>query len=189
MLAGDAAHSEWFCENGPDSALDTNGFPSETCSTHLQQLLYFPNCVNTDTLETAYKDGEPGSYHDCPSGMQAIPQLRFSIRYDLREVLSSGWSGTAPLQLACGNAYCSHGDFMNGWTQEVGPALVHAMSEKDIHISVTGALGHDGDTMDCVATDADPNHGQSTYAGSVRVMSKRSVPAMGWTSRNRLARF
>lgn len=36
--------SEWWCENGPESALDANGFPSEGCTTHLQQLLYFPNC-------------------------------------------------------------------------------------------------------------------------------------------------
>jgi len=38
------AHATWFCEGGPESELDENGFPSETCSTHLQQLLYFPNC-------------------------------------------------------------------------------------------------------------------------------------------------
>lgn len=55
MVAGDAlaqtqsetpeeAHVEWWCENGPESSLDENGFPSETCTTHLQQLLYFPNC-------------------------------------------------------------------------------------------------------------------------------------------------
>ena len=55
MLAGDAkattletmpaeAHAEWWCENDPASEPDVNGFPSKTCSTHLQQLLYFPNC-------------------------------------------------------------------------------------------------------------------------------------------------
>ena len=55
MLAGDAtaqtpaampeeAHAEWWCENDAASPLDENGFPSKTCSTHLQQLLYFPNC-------------------------------------------------------------------------------------------------------------------------------------------------
>lgn len=55
MLAGDAmastaadmpaeANVEWFCENGPESQPDENGFPSQTCNTHLQQLLYFPNC-------------------------------------------------------------------------------------------------------------------------------------------------
>lgn len=46
------ANSEWFCEGDEYSGLDENGFPTQTCSTHLQQLLYFPNCVNTETLET-----------------------------------------------------------------------------------------------------------------------------------------
>ncbi|KAK3703258.1 hypothetical protein LTR37_014598 [Vermiconidia calcicola] len=141
-----------------------------------------------ETLEYAYKDGEPGSYHECPSGMQAMPQLRFSIRYDMREVVPNGWSGTAPVQLACGPAWCSHGDFINGWTEESGQALVDAPSLKDEYLSVNGALGNDGDTMSCGATDADPEHGTGDYAESVEVMSKRSVPAFGWTSRNRLAR-
>jgi len=55
MLAGDAkaktlaempeaAHAEWWCENDQPSPPDVNGFPSQTCTTHLQQLLYFPNC-------------------------------------------------------------------------------------------------------------------------------------------------
>lgn len=106
------ANSEWFCEGGGGGDLDANGFPSSTCGTHLQQLLYFPNCVNEATLETAYKRGRPGAYYECPTGMRSMPQLRFSIRYDLRTALPQGWSGTAPIQLACGNAYCSHGDFI-----------------------------------------------------------------------------
>jgi hypothetical protein len=56
--------------------------------------------------------------------MKSMPQLRFSIRYDLRSVLPKGWSGTAPIQLASGNAYSSHGDFINGWTEEGGKGLV-----------------------------------------------------------------
>jgi hypothetical protein len=176
---------EWFCEGDEASTLGQNGFPTRTCSTHLQTLLYFPNCVNTDTLETAYKAGRPGAYYDCPSGMQAMPQLRFSIRYDLREVLPNGWSAEAPLQLACGNAYCSHGDFMNGWTKEAGPALVEAMQSKDEYVSVNGALGKDGDTMDCTATDADPDHGTTDYEESVEAMGKRSVSTAGWVSHSR----
>lgn len=180
---------EWFCENGPESALGENGFPTEACSTHLQTLLYFPNCVNEDTLEYAYKDAEPGSYHECPSGMKAIPQLRFSIRYDARGVLPNGWSGEAPLKLACGNAWCSHGDFINGWTEESAPALVEAMSEKSEYVSVNGALGNDGDMMDCEATDADPNHGKSTYAESAALIARRSIPSIGWESKSRFDRF
>lgn len=58
MVAGDAgattaaempeeAHAEWFCEEEADVAVDANGWPSRTCSTHLQQLLYFPNCESS----------------------------------------------------------------------------------------------------------------------------------------------
>ena len=63
-----AAHVSWFCEGDEAGALDTNGFPYSTCRTHLQQLIYFPNCVNTDTLETGYKAGQPGIYRACPDG-------------------------------------------------------------------------------------------------------------------------
>ena len=200
MLAGSAtsqsaeempteAEIEWFCENGPDSPVGENGFPTSTCSTHLQTLLYFPNCVNEETLEYGYKAGRPGNYKACPSGMKAIPQLRFSIRYDLRKALPEGWSGEAPLKLACGNAYCSHGDFINGWTTEAGPALVEATKEKSKYVSVNGALGNDGDSMDCEATDADPEHGESTYAGSAALLARRSIPSIGWESKSRFDRF
>lgn len=177
--------SEWFCEGDEAGLLGANGFPTTTCSTHLQQILYFPQCVDTETLEYAYKDGEPGSYHSCPEGMQAVPQLRFSIRYDLRDVLPSGWSGEAPLQLACGNAYCSHGDFINGWTVEGGEALVQASSDKHEFQDLVGQ----GETMGCEPADADPEHGKSTYAESAALIAKREVSEWGWTSRSRTARL
>jgi hypothetical protein len=199
MLAGSAsaktaaempteAAIEWFCEN-QDVAAGDNGFPSSTCSTHLQTLLYFPNCVNPDTLETAYKAGRPGNYKACPSGMKSMPQLRFSIRYDLRKALPNGWSGTAPLQLACGNAFCSHGDFINGWTEDAAENMVATTASKNKYSAVNGALGNDGEKPTCKSADADPEHGTSDYAESVAAMSKRSVPEMGWTSRNRLMRL
>lgn len=77
---------------------------------------------------------------------------------------------------------------MNGWTEEAGPALVEAMQLKDEYVSVNGALGNDGEMMDCTATDADPEHGTSDYEESVEAMGKRSVPVAGRTSRNRFAR-
>lgn len=103
------AQVEWFCEDD-DIDADENGFPSSTCSTHMQTLLYFPQCVNVDTLETEYKSSSYGTTNYCPEGYNSMPQLRFSIRYDLRDVLPDGWSGTAPFKLASGNAYSSHGD-------------------------------------------------------------------------------
>ncbi|KAF2022175.1 secreted protein [Aaosphaeria arxii CBS 175.79] len=184
----EAAHSEWFCENGGGGAADANGFPSSTCNTHLQQLLYFPNCVNEQTLETAYKAGQPGNYKACPAGMKAMPQLRFSIRYDLRKVLPNGWSGTAPIQLACGNAFCSHGDFINGWTEESAKNMVATTTTKHSFQAVEGSLGKNGAKPTCKSADAEPDKGTSDFAESVSLMSKRSVPAMGWISRNRFAR-
>ncbi|KAF2108793.1 hypothetical protein BDV96DRAFT_503813 [Lophiotrema nucula] len=199
MLAGSAtaqtqadspadAKASWFCEGDDASALDANGFPSSTCSTHLQQLLYFPGCVNSDTLETAYKSKSYGTTNYCPNGMKSMPQLRFSIRYDLRKALPNGWSGTAPVKLASGNAWSSHGDFINGWTEEAATNMLATTKEKQKYSSVYGALGNDGDTMSCTPTDADPDYGTSDYAESVEVMTKRDVAVWGWRSKSRMTR-
>lgn len=179
------AKVEWFCEGDEASALDANGFPSKTCSTHLQQLLYFPQCVNTETLETGYKDRANATPNWCPKGMKSMPQLRFSVRYDLRKVLPNGWSGTAPVKLSCGNAFCSHGDFINGWTTEAAQSMVDTTKEKQHFIAVKGRLTASG----CKPKDADPSHGTSDYAQSVAAMGKRSVSAWGWETRSRFARL
>jgi hypothetical protein len=179
------AKSEWFCEGDDPVPLDANGFPSKTCSTHLQQLLYFPQCVNTDTLETGYKDRANGTPNWCPKGMKSMPQLRFSIRYDLRKVVPKGWSGTAPVKLACGNAFCSHGDFINGWTEKAAQSMVAATKDKYHFAPVKGRLA----ASSCKPKDADPSHGTSNYAQSVAAMAKRSVGAWGWETRSRLARL
>ncbi|KXH33015.1 secreted protein [Colletotrichum simmondsii] len=179
------AQSSWACENGGGGSLDANGFPSSTCGTHLQQLLYFPQCVNTETLETAYKTKRGGS---CPSGMKSMPQLRFSIRYDLRKVLPNGWSGTAPFKLACGPAWCSHGDFINGWTTEAATNMLATTKEKQKFSSVNGALGTYNSGPTCTATDADPSHGTGDYAESVAAMSKRDVESWGWSTKSRFVR-
>jgi len=173
-----SAQSEWFCEGDAASPLDANGFPSKGCSTHLQQLLYFPQCVNPTTLETGYKDRRGGK---CPAGMKSMPQLRFSIRYDLRKALPKGWSGTAPVKLACGSAWCSHGDFINGWTVESAKSMVKTTAEKQKFMAVEGKLK----ASNCKATDAEPKKGTSDYAQSVKAMGKREVSAVGWASRSR----
>jgi hypothetical protein len=88
--------------------------------------------VNTETLETGYKADIPGNYKACPEGMKAMPQLRFSIRYDLRKVFPNGWTGTAPIKLASGNAYSSHGNFINGWTEESGRGLLQRVHRQSV---------------------------------------------------------
>jgi hypothetical protein len=183
------AKSEWFCEGDSSKGIDTNGFPSQTCSTHMQQLLYFPQCVNEKTLETGYKDRAHGTANYCPQGMKSMPQLRFSIRYDLRNAVPNGWSGTAPVKLASGNAFSSHGDFIMGWTEEAAKNMVATTSEKQHFAAVDGKLGKDGAGSTCKSADADPSHGTSDYAKSVSAMAKRSVGAWGWETRSRLARL
>lgn len=199
MIAGDAGATsegdiiegskvQWMCENDDGSiAADENGFPSSTCDTHLQTVLFFPQCVNVDTLETAYKSRDHGTDNWCPEGSSSMPQLRFSIRYDLREALPDGWSGTAPVKLACGNAWCSHGDFINGWTEEAAEAMIATTSSKQEFAAVDGALGADGEQPDCEATDAEPDKGTSDYAESVKRRVRRAVDAAGWKSKSRFA--
>lgn len=196
MIAGDAgattadetpadAKVSWFCEGSDGTGLDENGFPGSTCDTHLQTVLFFPQCVNPDTLETAYKSSDYGTSNWCPEGSSSMPQLRFSIRYDLRDALPNGWSGTAPFQLACGNSYCSHGDFINGWTEEAADLMVDTTNSKQEFSPVDGSLGADGEVMDCTPTDAEPDLGTSDYAESVSLMGKRrfrAARAMPWSS-------
>ncbi|KAF3771409.1 hypothetical protein M406DRAFT_67713 [Cryphonectria parasitica EP155] len=170
------AQVQWFCEDD-DIDADENGFPSSTCSTFLQTLLYFPQCVNVDTLETEYKSSSYGTTNWCPEGYNSMPQLRFSIRYDLRDALPDGWSGTAPFQLASGNAYSSHGDFIMGWTEESAQTMVLATAAeyKYHYYAVNGDLGNAGDEPTCTATDADPDNGTSDYAESVAEMDSSST--------------
>ncbi|OLN83317.1 hypothetical protein CCHL11_03120 [Colletotrichum chlorophyti] len=180
------AQSSWFCEGGSGDVLDANGFPSETCKTHLQQVIFFPQCVNLQTLETGYKDRRGGS---CPKGMKSMPQLRFSIRYDLRKALPNGWRGGSPFKLSCGPAWCSHGDFINGWTEEGARNMVATTKEKQKFFAVDGKLGGFKSGPTCKAKDADPSHGTGDYAESVKAMSKREEPAWGWQSKARVARM
>ncbi|KAF5026727.1 hypothetical protein F66182_1145 [Fusarium sp. NRRL 66182] len=181
------AKAEWMCES-MSVPLDANGFPSSTCDTHLQQLIYFPQCVNEQTLETAYKSSSYGTPNYCPEGSKSMPQLRFSIRYDLRKVLPDGWSGEAPVKLACGNAHCSHADFINGWTEESALNMIATTQEKQKFGEVNGALGAYNSGPTCEAKDADPENGTSDYNESVAVMGKRDVSAWGWKSKSRFVR-
>ncbi|ROV92431.1 hypothetical protein VPNG_09595 [Cytospora leucostoma] len=168
---------EWFCEDDDAPAdKDAAAFPTSTCSTYLQTLLYFPDCVDEDTLETEYTDRSYGTSNWCPAGYSRMPQLRFSIRYDLRSALPSGWSGEPPLVLSSGTSFSSHGDFINGWLPEAAENMVATTKEKYTFSAVDGPNGNDGDGSVCktTATDADPDHGTSDYATSVEEMSSGS---------------
>lgn len=183
---------EWFCENdAAEEGKDAGAWPTTTCSTHLQALLLFHDCVDETTLESTYSGTQhwTSTYkadNRCPEGMKRMPQLRFSIRYDLRRVLAGGWSGgPPPLELACGTSYCMHGDFINGWLREAAVNMLQA-SDKSVFAGVDGPNGASDAGSVCgadKATDADPDNGTSDYAASKAIKtlgassSKRSSSA------------
>ncbi|PBP17956.1 secreted protein [Diplocarpon rosae] len=155
----EGAQAVWVCDGiGERTPLDENGFPANTCDTYVQQIVFFPNCVNTETLEVAYKDKRGGK---CPSGMKSMPQPRFSIRWDLRKVLPNGWSGTAPFKLACGPAWCSHGDMFMGWTEEGAQNMMATTREPQTRFPIDGALGGATAGTKCKPTDAEPGKGSN----------------------------
>lgn len=175
---------EWFCENGPakPEGADKAAFPTETCSTHLQTLLLFHDCVNPETLESAYSGTQNwnSTYkatNRCPPNMKRQPQLRFSIRYDLRKILPDGWSGTPPFELASGPSYSTHGDFINGWLPEAAENMLKANDKREF-AGVDGPNGAYNAGSVCGsknAKDSDPKHGTSDFAESIAAMSKRSI--------------
>lgn len=172
----------WACENSDDQpAKERGAFPLRTCSTHLQSLLFFPNCVNEETLEYAYSGTQNWNStfrpdNRCPEGMKRMPQLKFSIRYDLRSVLPDGWEGTPPLELACGSSFCSHGDFINGWLPEAAENMLTPGTDEFVGIDGPDGTASAGSICGAGnATDADPNHGTSDYAESMRLLSKRAA--------------
>lgn len=192
------AKVEWFCE-GDDAApadKDAAAFPTSTCSTYLQTLVYFPNCVNEAALNTSYTSSAHGTANACPADMRLMPQLRFSIRYDVNSVLPDGWAGEAPLVLSSGTSFSAHGDFINGWLPDAATnsefasymiwramgadsgLVIATTDEKYTFSGVSGPNGDDGAGSVCTttATDADPDNGTSDYATSVADMSsKRQV--------------
>ncbi|KAH8894641.1 hypothetical protein GQ53DRAFT_744736 [Thozetella sp. PMI_491] len=162
----------WLCE-GEDFDADGKDyaeFPRSTCSGKvLQSVLWFPDCVNPDTLESAYSSGGT-----CASGMKAMPQLRFSIRYDISSIGS--WSGVPRLELACGSSYCFHGDFINGWLPETAEAMVTALTKERSLQALSGPNGNYRTKSICntTAADADPDNGTSDYEESLGMMAVSS---------------
>lgn len=165
---------EWWCESDAGETKDKGKFPTKTCSTHLQTILRFPDCVNPDNLAQYSYSGSTANR--CPVNMRRIPALRFSIRYDLRKIIPNGWSGTAPLQLSCsdrvGDGYCMHGDFINGWFADAATNMLQADSEgKQKFKTITGARDTAGTTpSSCKPEDADPSNGTSDYKTSLEMM-------------------
>lgn len=166
---------QWFCEHGPaDETKDASQFPRKTCTTHLQTLLYFHDCVDPVSLNSTYNNPSYGTTNRCPAGMKRIPRLRFSIRYDLRKIIPNGWEGEAPLALACGSSYCSHGDFINGWFEDAAEDMLLSDDKREFR-AVSGS--HDNASSNCTPADQDPDNGTSDYLTSVEMQKSEGAAA------------
>lgn len=174
----------WFCE-GDDSPADKqpSAFPTTTCSTHLQHLVYFHDCVNPSNIsESSYSSSSYKTTNYCPTDQKRMPRLRFSVRYDLRKTISEGWSGAPPLALACGNSFCAHGDFINGWDDEALQNMLNATSKTEYLYAAGSLQTGSGSDPTCDATDSDPSHGTSDYLESVKMESMKRRRAFSWAA-------
>ena len=142
-------------------------------------MLWFPDCVDSTTLKSAYSNKGV-----CANGMKRMPQLRFSIRYDTKKAIPNGWDGAPPLELACGASHCFHGDFINGWLEESAKTMVTALTSKRSWQAVDGPNGKAkaGTICKTKAQDADPEHGTSDYAESVKVAVNKKRRSMTFTA-------
>ncbi|KAK4222212.1 hypothetical protein QBC38DRAFT_519569 [Podospora fimiseda] len=163
----------WWCENGPEDRQSRNRalMPRVTCSGNIQTILRFPDCVQPTNIKNYAYSANNGNR--CPSNMKRIPQLRFSVRYNVRSLIPQGWNGTPPLKLACGNigeGYCFHGDFINGWFDDAQKNLLKATS-RNTWVRVDGARGQGkAGNGGCQTRDGDPNGGTSDYLKSLGMM-------------------
>ncbi|KAK3684136.1 hypothetical protein B0T22DRAFT_444099 [Podospora appendiculata] len=163
----------WWCDAGPEdrSSRPRAALPRITCAAHIQAILRFPDCVNTaDIRQYSYAAANGGK---CPAGSKRMPQLRFSMRYDVRKHIPEGWSGPPPLKLACGEigeGYCLHGDFINGWYDDAQQNLLRATDRRNwMRIDGAHGLGKAGSA--CKPKDADPTGGTSDYLTSLKMMA------------------
>ncbi|KAK3321287.1 hypothetical protein B0T19DRAFT_451048 [Cercophora scortea] len=163
----------WWCDAGPEdrSNRPRAALPQVTCSAHIQAILRFPDCVDTaDIRRYSYSAANGGK---CPAGSKRMPQLRFSMRYDVRKHIPEGWSGPPPLKLACGEigeGYCLHGDFINGWYDDAQQNLLKATDRRN-WMRIDGAHGQGKAGSSCKPKDRDPTGGTSDYLTSVKMMT------------------
>ncbi|KAF9637442.1 protein of unknown function DUF1996 [Lasiodiplodia theobromae] len=163
----------WFCEGDSAPAdKEAAAFPTSTCSTHLQTIFRFHDCVEPTSLNSTYSASSFKTENYCPEGWNRIPRLRFSIRYDLRKILPDGWSGAPPLELASGPSFSMHGDFINGWFEDAAQNMFDNAKDKREFAQVDGEHGDGKSGPTCTATDADPNGGTDDYETSLTMMSK-----------------
>ncbi|KAL4984977.1 hypothetical protein BDW68DRAFT_7401 [Aspergillus falconensis] len=104
--------------------------------------------------------------------MKCIPQLRFSIRCDTSGVLPNGCSGETPLQLASGNSYSFHADFIEGWLPEAAENMMLATDKREFQV----VTGPGTELPTCTSADIDPDNGSSDYEESLLMVAEDSEP-------------
>jgi Domain of unknown function (DUF1996) len=128
MIAGNAAATRpqslkvvaWACSiDGPE--VPVREVPTCRADQPLRLRIIFPSCWDGKHLDSknhrshmAYpvRQACPADHH------VALPELTFSIRFRV--------AGGAGITLACGNAYCGHADFFNGWKSSTQRRLVRS---------------------------------------------------------------
>jgi hypothetical protein len=155
---------KWFCEGDKTNEYQQSAaFPSKTCSSNLQTLLYFHDCVDTTTLKSAYSGNSFGTANKCPRNMKRMPRLRYSIRYNLQKAIPGGWNGRPPLELTCGSSFCAHGDFIMGWVEDAARNMLKSTGQRTL-VPVSGSRGAQGARPACKPRDRDPSGGTSNIA-------------------------
>ncbi|KFA69134.1 hypothetical protein S40285_09825 [Stachybotrys chlorohalonatus IBT 40285] len=79
------------------------------------------------------------------------------------KALPNGWNGQDLLTQALVNAYCAHGDIINGWTSEAALNMAATTRGKREFFPVNGAFGPNEQKPKCSIFDSEPNQGISDY--------------------------
>lgn len=126
-----AAHGiGWNCLNYDQKAEDTLGrknIPQKmACKSGLRAEIVFPSCWNgKDSDSPDHKSHvrypnlvESGDV--CPEGFEhRLPTLLFEVIWDINPYIESGFKGQLVLSTGDTTGYGYHGDFMNGWDQDI----------------------------------------------------------------------
>lgn len=134
----------------PGSTGDGVGFPQVDCDgaySPLRANIRFPSCYNPAVDPTNYK-GKNMDYPTngvCPTGWIQTPELNYEVYHDTAPFakLWTPGQGKSPWVLSTGDptGYGIHGDFVNGWDEDVLTQLATTCTRTPADESMTGCQG------------------------------------------------